>query len=89
MKSKVTFLIVVECNLDEYPEDQGTEVYQGSYILETDGYLFNKDAVASSIASRISGGVVWNSWLILNQQSENGVNVVSVHTRPRARTRRR
>lgn len=58
MKSKVTFLIVVECNLDEYPEDQGTEVHQGSYILETKGYLYDKDAVASSIASRISGSAV-------------------------------
>lgn len=58
MKSKVTFLVVVECNLDEYPEDQNTEVYQGSYILESDGYLYNRDAVASSIASRISGGAL-------------------------------
>lgn len=58
MKSKVTFLVVVECNLDEYPEDQNTDVYQGSYILESKGYLSNKTAVASSIASRISGSAV-------------------------------
>ena len=58
MKSKVTFLVVVECNLDEYPEDQNTEVYQGSYILESDGYLHDKTAIASSVASRISGGAV-------------------------------
>lgn len=55
MKSRVTFLVVVEDNLDEYPEDQGTEVYQGSYILETKGYLLDKDDVALSIASRILG----------------------------------
>lgn len=58
MKSRVTFLVVVECNLGEYPEDQGTEVYQGSYILETKGYSLNKGDVASSIASRISGSAV-------------------------------
>lgn len=55
MKSRVTFLVVVEDNLNEYPEDQGTEVYQGSYILETKGYLLDKDDVAFSIASRILG----------------------------------
>lgn len=58
MKSRVTFLVVVECNLDEYPEDQGTEVYQGSYILESKGYLHDKTAIASSVASRISGSAV-------------------------------
>lgn len=58
MKNRVTFLIVAECNLDEYPEDQSTEVYQGSYILETKGYSCNKDDVACSIASRISGSAV-------------------------------
>ena len=55
MKSRVTFLVVVEENLDEYPEDQGTEVYQGSYILETKGYSLDKGDVAFSIASRILG----------------------------------
>ena len=55
MKNRVTFLVVVEYNIDEYPEDQFTEVYQDSYILETRGYLYSKDAVASSIASRILG----------------------------------
>lgn len=58
MKNRVTFLIVVECNIDEYPEDRDTEVYQDSYILETKGYLYNKDAVASSIVSRIPGSAV-------------------------------
>lgn len=58
MKSKVTFLVVVEYNIDEYPEDQGTEIYQGSYILETKGYSCNKNDVARSIASRISGSAV-------------------------------
>lgn len=58
MKNRVTFLIVVEYNIDEYPEDQFTEVYQDSYVLESRGYLYSKDDTASSIASRILGSEV-------------------------------
>ena len=55
MKNRVTFLVVVEYNIDEYPEDQFTEVCQDSYISEHDGYLSSKDAAASGIASRMLG----------------------------------
>lgn len=36
MKNKVTFLIVVETNIDDYPEDQSTEIYKGEFYQTAD-----------------------------------------------------
>lgn len=43
MRNRVTFLIVVETNLDDYPEDQGTEVYKGEFICKTDSYMIGQE----------------------------------------------
>lgn len=51
MKNRVTFLIVVETNLDDYPEDQGTEVYKGEFICETDSYSMGQDLRRSTLAA--------------------------------------
>lgn len=51
MRNRVTFLIVVETNLDDYPEDQGTEVYKGEFILKTDNYLVGQELRRSTLAA--------------------------------------
>ena len=39
MKNKVTFLVVVETNIDDYPEDQSTEIYKGEFYEKLDGFI--------------------------------------------------
>lgn len=51
MKNRVTFLIVVETNLDDYPEDQSTEVYKGEFILKTDSYVTGRELRASALSA--------------------------------------
>lgn len=43
MRHRITFLVVVESNLDDYPEEQDTEVYKGEFICKTDGYVMSRE----------------------------------------------
>ena len=63
MKNKVTFLIVVETNVDDYPEDQATEIYKGEFYHTTDRYLTGAELRSSALkaVSRYAD-TIYESW---------------------------
>lgn len=57
--NRVAYLIVVETNYDDYPEDQGVEVYRGMFEMPSERYLYGdelKKRVCEDITSNICVG---------------------------------
>ena len=63
MKNKVTFLIVAETNIDDYPEDQSTEIYKGEFYQTTDCYCTGAK-LRASVLSAVGryADTVYESW---------------------------
>lgn len=63
MRNRVTFLIVVETNIDDYPEDQSTEIYKGEFYHATDRYLTGAE-LRSSALNAVSqyADTIYESW---------------------------
>lgn len=63
MKNKVTFLIVVESNIDDYPEDQATEIYKGEFYQTTDHYLTGAE-LRANVLNAVSryADTTYESW---------------------------
>ena len=57
MINSVTFLVVLESNINKCPEDQRTIIFNREYALLTDDFTESNlvDALALTIASNISG----------------------------------
>lgn len=63
MRNQVTFLIVVETNIDDYPEDRGTEIYKGQFYHETDSYMTGAE-LRNSVLDAVNkvANTVYESW---------------------------